>query len=201
MNMDGTDRATVDLSAARNNSEIFLNGSGRSATINTKNGMKDTLYIDEGTIVDYSNMDDFDTIIVKNSDGGLRTFKAGESKGRGFVSPLLQGSGLYAGSNPGAVQMNLQGLFGSTYDNVQMGQVISTGQSYQAVNSQNPYAQSAGYAQAPQSYMAPTQGYAAQAPQPYAVPPTPPQYGGTPNNTYMQQRSYVQKASKWIFTY
>ncbi len=187
MNMDGTDRATVDLSAARNNSEIFLNGSGRSATINTKNGMKDTLYIDEGTIVDYSNMDDFDTIIVKNSDGGLRTFKAGESKGRGFVSPLLQGSGLYAGSNPGAVQMNLQGLFGSTYDNVQMGQVISTGQSYQAVNSQNPYAQSAGYAQAPQSYMAPTQGYAAQAPQPYAVPPTPPQYGGTPNNTYMQQ--------------
>jgi hypothetical protein len=68
-----------------------------------------------------------------------------------------------------------------------MGQVISTGQSYQAVNSQNPYAQSAGYAQAPQSYMAPTQGYAAQAPQPYAVPPTPPQYGGTPNNTYMQQ--------------
>ncbi len=177
MNMDGTDRATVDLSAARNNSEIFLNGSGRSATINSKNGMKDTLYIDEGTIVDYSNMDDFDTIIVKNSDGGLRTFQAGESKGRGFVSPLLQGTGLYSGSNPGAVQMNLQGLFGSTYDNVQMGRVISTGQSYQAVNSQNPYGQSA-YGQ--------STGYA-QAPQPYTVPPTPPQYGYTPDNSYMQQ--------------
>jgi hypothetical protein len=177
MNMDGTDRATVDLSAARNNSEIFLNGSGRSATINTKNGMKDTLYIDEGTMVDYSNMDDFDTIIVKNSDGGLRTFKAGESKGTSFVSPLLQGTGLYAGSNPGAVQMNLQGLFGSTYDNVQMGQVISTGQNYQAVNSQNPYGQS--------SYPQST-GYA-QAPQPYAVPPTPAQYGYTPNYNYVQQ--------------
>ena len=188
MNMDGTDRATVDLSAARNNSEIFLNGSGRSATINSKNGMKDTLYIDEGTIVDYSNMDDFDTVIVKNSDGGLRTFQAGETKGKGFVSPLLQGFGLYEGSNPGAVQMNVQSLFGSTYNNVQMGQVISTGQNYQAVNSQTPYGSPA-YGQAPypqQGYMDAGQGYMNQAPQPYTVPPTPSQYGYQ-DTSYMQQ--------------
>jgi hypothetical protein len=157
MNMDGTDRATVDLSAARNNSEIFLNGSGRSATINTKNGMKDTLYIDEGTLVDYSNMDNFDTVIVKSSTGGLRTFQAGESKGKDFISPLLQGAGMSTGANPGAVQMNVQGLFGNTYSNLPMGRVISTAQSAPQGNSSTPY-------------VTPNYG---QAPQPYAVQPTP----------------------------
>jgi hypothetical protein len=157
MNMDGTDRATVDLSAARNNSEIFLNGSGRSATINTKNGMKDTLYIDEGTLVDYSNMDNFDTVIVKSSTGGLRTFQAGESKGKDFISPLLQGAGMSTGANPGAVQMNVQGLFGNTYSNLPMGRVISTAQGSPQGNVQTPY-------------VAPNYG---QAPQPYALAPMP----------------------------
>ena len=129
MNMDGSDRATIDLSQARNNSEIFLNGSGRSASIASRNGMKDTIYLDEGTQIDYSNMDDFDTIIIKNNDGGLRSFQAGTSKNTSYMSPLLQGTAMYEASNPGATQMNLSSLFGSTYsNNVQLGRVISAGQ-------------------------------------------------------------------------
>ncbi len=177
LNMDGFDQSTVDLSYTFNSSEIFLNGSGRKATIASRNMQKDTIYIDEGTQLDYSQMDAFDTIIVKNADGGLRTFQAGEAQNRSFSSPLLQGmGGLYEASNPGASQMNLQGLFGSSLNNVQLGTVIATGQQYQAayVNSppvmgQQQYAMpQQGYGMMPQQgYTMPQQGYGMMPQQPY----------------------------------
>lgn len=132
LNMDGYDQATVDLSTTFNSSEVFVNGTGRKATIASKNMQKDTIYIDEGTQLDYSQMDAFDTIIVKGANGGLRTFQAGESQNTAFTSPLLQGLGVAYNPNPGAVQMNVASLFGSQYQQAPIGRVISQGQTYQS---------------------------------------------------------------------
>jgi|GEM_PF-4938482 len=73
---DQLDYVRYDSTQAQNSSEFFLRGRAKSAEFHTRNGVADTIYVNEGMAVDYSSMDKFDTVVFRNDSGGTRTVLA-----------------------------------------------------------------------------------------------------------------------------